>query len=868
MPVLFHCNSLTNRTESNVEDKGLSKPPTLLMQTATPNSSQNLELTINVQSENRENHRRSTNAPVSAVKEDLSLESLNQLNNNVLPPFRASLPISPWLKVVVPPGGFKCLDCGDTFLLECSLKQHLERRSVYIQFPCDVCNMSLVFYNRCSLLAHLRNHKTCGEVVDILKTNISPLSKELLIGNMVSPVVQPGSNGASTCSVLLSHLSRETGNDNNSGSTSYIKTSKYRCPECFHMFDSLDLREDHFGSKMSSPATASHCPKCPMVCPSKCSLQAHQRIHMRIHPYVCPECGEQNLGSWEKFMNHLNHKCLHFTRHVSYNCFICESTHMSSYNLQSHIIKSHTNVYFKCQTCPMAFKSLSSFDQHKKITHLLVEAHCKTIFKCPLCDTVFHGREQLLEHLTIHIKEQLSHTKYIFKCPDCLTAYNTKLLLVTHLETAHPKHKDPTDSAENSLGLRSPLPVSNSNLPLSNQSSTSLEPVVKFEEPNREEPVNCTICDRMFQNRKSYNVHYKHIHSNIDATVVTCNFCSFELKEKLVFMAHEQDHLKEGKFVCLLCHSCCFVDEAELEEHLKSHVEEYMFPTYCILCDKALEDSKNAIAHLEEKHFIKTKVQNGVDSESTGVTEEETEMPIKRTYTCHVCGKTLPKKSHLRRHLNRMHRTLDAIKKCTAAIVSTPENESDETNLPPIKIRIPKQLVKPEGEESTTNDYSETQRDSNSSSPVIDQIVQRNISSIPLKKLRLFSGEESTDYICAKCDFSCAKSNDFKAHILVHRKDASSLQCSECGTCFVVETSLRKHLVISHRVPNVEDYMNEARVNAEGLTKDIICNSTTNTWQCRVCCKSFDNEGNLKFHMRSHGMAFIRSRPKLTESLS
>ncbi|KAJ4447735.1 hypothetical protein ANN_09743 [Periplaneta americana] len=72
--------------------------------------------------------------------------------------------IPPYIPPVVPNKDysteqyFTCKDCGDRFILESSLVRHLERRSVTILYGCRTCLQTVLFYNRCELLAHLRGH--------------------------------------------------------------------------------------------------------------------------------------------------------------------------------------------------------------------------------------------------------------------------------------------------------------------------------------------------------------------------------------------------------------------------------------------------------------------------------------------------------------------------------------------------------------------------------------------------------------------------------------------------------------------------------------------------------------------------------------
>lgn len=127
-------------------------------------------------------------------------------------------------------------------------------------------------------------------------------------------------------------------------------------------------------------------------------------------------------------------------------------------------------------------------------------------------------------------------------------------------------------------------------------------------------------------------------------------------------------------------------------------------------------------------------------------------------------------------------------------------------------------------------------------------------------------------YECSKCYYvdSCAES--FHEHIKLHHSDESAFQCMECGMCFVAKPSLEKHLFISHRIKNAEDYLQnnnccvspakgeemedtsqdkESSPPLEDFSPDLVEN------QCRVCRKIFDTALQLSKHFRTHGMAFL-----------
>ncbi|KAM7285513.1 zinc finger protein 532 [Ixodes scapularis] len=107
---------------------------------------------------------------------------------------------------------------------------------------------------------------------------------------------------------------------------------------------------------------------------------------------------------------------------------------------------------------------------------------------------------------------------------------------------------------------------------------------------------------------------------------------------------------------------------------------------------------------------------------------------------------------------------------------------------------------------------------------------------------------------CAKCAFESDDPAVFRKHIATHRPaNHETFQCPECGLCYVVEPSLRKHLRGVHRI--VENAAEDASSTAvAGNNAGGACAGH----RCSVCLATFDTERELKSHTRTHGMAFLK----------
>lgn len=129
-------------------------------------------------------------------------------------------------------------------------------------------------------------------------------------------------------------------------------------------------------------------------------------------------------------------------------------------SVKSHIQQTHCDVFHKCPSCPMAFKSAPSIQSHitsqhpaltdKQTTYVftnsalrkntlgqilklifLFESFSRMIFKCVMCDTVFTNKNLLHSHFETHLTNQKVH---VFKCPECTKLFSQRNSLLEHFK--------------------------------------------------------------------------------------------------------------------------------------------------------------------------------------------------------------------------------------------------------------------------------------------------------------------------------------------------------------------------------------------------------------------------------------------------
>nr|XP_054526884.1 zinc finger protein 687 isoform X3 [Pan troglodytes] len=325
------------------------------------------------------------------------VEAFNKILNskNLLPAYRPNLSPPAEAGLALPPTGYRCLECGDAFSLEKSLARHYDRRSMRIEVTCNHCARRLVFFNKCSLLLHAREHKDKGLVMQCSHLVMRPVALDQMVGQpditpllpvAVPPVSGPlalpalgKGEGAITSSAITTVAAEAPVLPLSTEPPAAPATSAYtcfRCLECKEQCRDKAGMAAHF-QQLGPPApgaTSNVCPTCPMMLPNRCSFSAHQRMHKNRPPHVCPECGGNFLQA--NFQTHLREACLHVSRRVGYRliykCAMCDTvfTHkpLLSSHFDQHLLPQRVSV-FKCPSCPLLFAQKRTMLEHLKNTH-------------------------------------------------------------------------------------------------------------------------------------------------------------------------------------------------------------------------------------------------------------------------------------------------------------------------------------------------------------------------------------------------------------------------------------------------------------------------------------------------------------------
>uniref|UniRef100_A0A8D0FQG7 Zinc finger protein 687 n=1 Tax=Strix occidentalis caurina TaxID=311401 RepID=A0A8D0FQG7_STROC len=595
-----------------------------------------------------------TRTNISTVTQSSLVEAFNKILNskNLLPTYKPNLNPPADASLTLPPFGYRCLECGDSFALEKSLARHYDRRSMRIEVTCNHCTKRLVFFNKCSLLLHAREHKDKGLVMQCSHLVMRPIALDQMIGQPdITPLVSVTSFPAGKVTgVAQDALATANGAQDLpilplSSSSEQSNYSCFRCLECKEQCKDKAGLAAHFQQAAATGTTSSTvCSTCPMIMSNRCSFNAHQRMHKNRPPHVCPECGGNFLLA--NFESHLKEACLHFSRRVGYRCPSCAVVFGGVNSIKSHIQTSHCEVFHKCPICPMAFKSAPSAHAHVYTQHPGFSN--QMIYKCAMCDTVFTHKPLLSSHFDQHL---LNQRVSVFKCPDCPLLFAQKRTMLEHLKVT----------------LRRPVetPVSK----ISEESSSSTEE----DEPPSSPELRKTKRSR-FQ-RKTVN--------KSKGSGWTCGVCHSWFPERDEYVSHmKKDHGKSvKKFPCHLCERS-FCSAPSLRRHVRVNHEgiKRVYPCrYCTEGKRTFSSRLILEKHIQVRHGIKvtdqTKSQEVVIARiGTGTAQVRGLRALsgcsrraggdrKAPFRCRKCGYLASSSADFQEHIPQ-HRTDESSHQC------------------------------------------------------------------------------------------------------------------------------------------------------------------------------------------------------------
>ncbi|XP_039544114.1 zinc finger protein 532 isoform X2 [Pimephales promelas] len=550
----------------------------------------------------------------------------------------------------------------------------------------------------------------------------------------------------------------------------------------------------------------------------ECSETFQEESSLAMHYQQAPESGGQKtcticqmlLPNQCSFASHLRiHQ--HKSPYICPECgAICRSVHF-----QSHVTKNCLHytrrVGYRCVHCSIIFADVAALKSH------IQGSHCEIFYKCPICPMAFKSAPSTHSHAyTQHPGVKIGEPKLIYKCSMCDTVFTQQTLLYTHFDqhisnqkvsvfkcpdcSVHYAQKqlmlDHIKSLHGTLKTIEGPPNLGINLPLSSKPTNSMS---------------------LNNNKESGSINSleKGEKKPTSSTKKKSNGTDLPIKVPLSTSC--------PGWTCMECDRL-FTQREVFIAHMKREHGKQLKKHPCRQCEKSFSSSHSLCRHNRIKH-----------------------KGLRKVYTCLHCAepsRTFTKRLLLEKHIQLMHGIKDTEAKLPADSSSTEATE-DKEQLP-----SPKRKHHSEDEDAEREEEVEE-----AGEDVTPGKRSKSSSSQPLKKLKI---NVFKTHKCAVCSFTTEDIVSFHEHIPQHKTDVSSFQCRECGLCYTSHHSLSRHLFIVHKLKEAQGLgrHNDQQEN----TPNPEANDGIPDTQCKVCSKTFETEGALNTHMRTHGMAFIKSK--------
>ncbi|XP_068190754.1 zinc finger protein 532 isoform X2 [Antennarius striatus] len=545
------------------------------------------------------------------------------------------------------------------------------------------------------------------------------------------------------------------------------------------------------------------CLECNETFQDEGSLAMHYQETSETSEQTCTTC-QMILPNQCSF---LSHQRIH--QHKSpYICPEC-GTSCRSVHFQSHVTKNclhySRRVGYRCVHCSVIFADAATVKTHIQSTH------CEVFFKCVLCPMAFKSAPGTHTHVqTQHPGMVAGDPKMIYKCSMCDTVFTLQSLLCAHFDQHVINHKVSVFKCPDCSMhyAQKQLMLDHIKAIHGTLKTTEGPPNLGINLPLSTKPTNTNG-----GNSPSNNINDG---GNINGQdKMEKKLPPSPLKKTKSNVSADLKTTTGSGFTCGDCNNL-FSSREVFVAHMRREHGKVLKKHPCPQCDKSFSSPHSLCRHNRLKH-----------------------KGHRKGHTCPYCpdlSQPFTKRVLLDRHIQLMHGDQDQLGKPV---------RPDNTETSPEQKTNPSPKRKPEEDEKPPDLNS---RDSQ-----------------PLKRVKV---NILKVHKCAVCGFTAENVTDFHEHIPQHKTDGSSYQCRECGLCYTSPRSLGRHLFIVHRL---KEQQGLARYNGRGKNDDESQrenqldvtdendDGTPNT-KCKVCGKTFETEGHLNTHMRTHGMAFIKSK--------
>ena len=212
-------------------------------------------------------------------------------------------------------------------------------------------------------------------------------------------------------------------------------------------------------------------------------------------------------------------------------CPYCDRRFRDSVNAKRHIKFEHGDSSFKCDLFAKVFHSEQAKKYHVMVKHDTSPDNSVT---CDVCNKNFPSEVSLKNHQKYVHSESRNHS-----CPHCKARFKQKKTLRDHIVNIHDINHRLED----------------------------------YQEIEEKKVIKCELCKSTFKYRKNLNSHILAKHSDYDnGKCFECEDCEAKFKSKRSLVAHQK--LKHGQekemYNCSVCDKV-FIEKKNLKKHERKH---------------------------------------------------------------------------------------------------------------------------------------------------------------------------------------------------------------------------------------------------------------------------------------------------------
>nr|XP_055189043.1 zinc finger protein 532 isoform X4 [Nyctereutes procyonoides] len=483
----------------------------------------------------------------------------------------------------------------------------------------------------------------------------------------------------------------------------------------------------------------------------------------------------------------------------SLKCLECNEVFQDETSLATHFQQAaDTSGQKTCTICQMLLPNQCSYASHQRI-----HQH-KSPYTCPECGAICRS-----VHFQSHVTKNCLHYtrrvgfRIIYKCSMCDTVFTLQTLLYRHFDQHIENQKVSVFKCPDCSLLYAQKQLMMDHIKSMHGTLKSIEgpPNLGINLPLSIKPATQNSANQNKEDTRSMNGKEK-----------------LEKKSPSpVKKSMEPKKVASPGWTCWECDRL-FTQRDVYISHVRKEHGKQMKKHPCRQCDKSFSSSHSLCRHNRIKH-----------------------KGIRKVYTCSHCPdsrRTFTKRLMLEKHIQLMHGIKDPdLKEMTEATNEEETEIKEDTKVPSPKRKLEE--------------------------PVLEFRPPRGAITQPLKKLKI---NVFKVHKCAVCGFTTENLLQFHEHIPQHKSDGSSYQCRECGLCYTSHVSLSRHLFIVHKLKEPQPVSKQNGAGEENQQEnkpsheDESPDGAVSDRKCKVCAKTFETEAALNAHMRTHGMAFIKSK--------